>query len=362
MKICHIIPILTAGGAQTFLLDLIKEQSKKNQITLVIINKIDLSNDYNLKLYNKYLDLGIEIQCLGRKRKSLNVIKAYTKGFIFLLKNKYDFINTHLPFAHFFTSLLLFTSQKKRKSHIMTIHNAPERINILSKILNKKTPKIYCSKSSYELNKYPECKNAIVNNGITLEQSSSLALSKSEVFKMYEIPENSKIILLIGALRNQKNYPFLVDLVKSYFSKEKSIHFLVCGGYEEGEDYINTNKISNLHFIGKTEYINELLSYSEIYLSVSKFEGLPISLLEALRSNIKIVASPIIQHKDVIQDIPYCYIPERFVLDQFHNKIMESLNTTPTKETIQNSRKALIEEYDIRNCSKKYLEFYESLV
>ena len=59
MKIAHIIFCLSTGGAETMLIDIINQQSKDNEISLIVINKnysIDLVNkvNNNINIYNIY--------------------------------------------------------------------------------------------------------------------------------------------------------------------------------------------------------------------------------------------------------------------------------------------------------------------
>ena len=88
MKIAHIIFCLSTGGAETMLIDIINQQSKDNEISLIVINK-----NYSIDLVNK-VNNNINIYLINRQEGSLNPY-YYIKFNIILTKIKPDIIHCH---------------------------------------------------------------------------------------------------------------------------------------------------------------------------------------------------------------------------------------------------------------------------
>lgn len=102
------------------------------------------------------------------------------------------------------------------------------------------------------------------------------------------------VITTVGSFINAKGH---IDALKAVcLLKEKIdkkfVLLLVGGGYlkESYQQYIEENGIGEyVRFMGQIKNVREILIASDVYVMTSKFEGLPISLLEALHCGIPAV-------------------------------------------------------------------------
>ena len=127
-------------------------------------------------------------------------------------------MNTHLQLSHLFISLLGL-----RFKIVNTIHNAPEKTSLFTRILNNSTPKIYCSQSAKDLNKFKGY-STVINNGIEFEEPS--VTPKTDIYNKLKISCQSKLVISVGAVRPQKNYLFLLELIKQYFEGSWGFYLL----------------------------------------------------------------------------------------------------------------------------------------
>lgn len=363
MKICHFIPNLKAGGAQNFILNLIEEQIKSNEVVIVLLDRLDKGNDYAISLFNKIKKLGVTVYSLNRiPGKNLSILKSYNKAIRYFKGQSFDIINSHLPISHYFLSLIKWNLDIKV---VITVHNAPEKLSFFNWYLNIKTPRIYCSESAFKLNKRTKAETVVIDNGILLKKQVDSSAQRGVLLTELGLPENCKLVVLVGAIRIQKNYSFVVDLVKEYYLKT-DVHFVICGGYA-GDEYLSDlsrfSHVENLHFLGQYTKVPELLSIADLYLSTSLHEGLPIALLEALFSGIRCVISPIEQHVNVADSIPYVFIPKEMDLYQYQQEITRLLsNNSPSKDVVLKSRMKHIERYNVENTSLSYINFYNKFL
>jgi GalNAc-alpha-(1->4)-GalNAc-alpha-(1->3)-diNAcBac-PP-undecaprenol alpha-1,4-N-acetyl-D-galactosaminyltransferase len=108
---------------------------------------------------------------------------------------------------------------------------------------------------------------------------------------------NRKQIVMIGRLDSQKNQ---VVAIKA-FQKLSLFHPECCldiYGWALDKEYdsiiqgvMAANKNANIHFLGPTENVSEILSNAGVYLMTSDYEGMPNSLLEALASGVPCVST-----------------------------------------------------------------------
>jgi hypothetical protein len=361
MKICHFIHNLKSGGAQTFLSYLVIEQAKDNDITVLTLDRID--DDFSINLKDKVTKHGVNVIEIGRvPGNKVSLLKSLFLTRRFFIKNSFDIINTHLHLCHLFVSLI-----KSAQNHVMTIHNGPEDISKISLYLNKDTPKIFCSNSSYELNDYPKCKYSVIENGVPIVANTKNIKNndtRETILHTSSIPQDSKIVLCVGALRPQKNYKFLTKLVKEYFSNS-NVHFIVCGGYAGDKKFKNLSEyqsIKNIHFIGITNKIDNYLIIADLFLSCSLFEGLPISVLEAVFKGIPCVLSPIKPHIDIFSSVEGVMIPDKFEKKYFAEKINLSFKQDFKSKDLINNRLDFIKKYNIKRSSEEYLLFYKDIL
>ena len=65
---------------------------------------------------------------------------------------------------------------------------------------------------------------------------------------------------------------------------------------------VSTNKIRNVNLLGERKDVFKYLYSSDIFLSTSLYEGLPISILEAMSVGLPILASDVIGNCDTIEN------------------------------------------------------------
>ena len=271
-----------------------------------------------------------------------------------LHKLKADIVNSHGAFNHNYAALgTVFT----KSIHIPTIHSAPEKWNKLGYWLNNKKSMIFCSQSAFEINDYKNNNSVVIANGV--DKDLVVSNKKSDLRKEINISNDTKIIVGVGALREPKNYPFWVQLAK--ICTDTNVHFFVCGGHK-GQGFINPSifdGIDNLTWLGIRSDVPEIINEADCFLSCSSFEGMPIAVLEAFFSGIPCVLSPIPQHIAVAKNIIECYIPDKFEISDFKEKIIVACSSGKSHESIQKKREPFLENFSIKKTAMEYIDFYK---
>ena len=364
MRICHVIANLYAGGAQTFLVLLAIEQKKAgHEVSIVQIDKFNHSQ-FEIFLVSQLKEYQIPLFTLERKAgKNFSIIKS------FILLDKVmklcnpDIINTHLQFTHLIVGiyLKLIKLGTVKAKYIATIHNAPEVWNKQTMLVNKHTASIYCSQASLQTSVVRDCPKAVILNGI---KTPVVDDSADKIIAEYCADPAHKLILMVGKLSYQKNYPLAVAIAKHY--EQKNVSFLVCGILEETteRDLASFKTVSNMHYIGikVPAEIYSLMDRCDCFLNTSHYEGLPITVLEAFFIGTPCVLSPILPHNEIGLEMPDCYIPDSFLKNDFIEKIDEALNLDKAKKDIRSLREPVLKKYSISQTAASYVEFYKSIL
>lgn len=361
MKICHIIANLYAGGAQTFVVILAIEQKKLgHDVSIILIDAFNHST-FEKFLTNQLKENQIATYSLDRKPgKNFSVFKSFFKLHQYLKTLKPEVLNSHLQFTHLIVALYLKLFRQKNQL-IATIHNAPEVWNYQTLKTNLHTPSIYCSGASLATSVNRDCKKAVISNGI---KTPSTTTNISKIFTDFGIETNNKLILMVGKLSHQKNYPLAVEIAKHY--QNKGVSFLICGIKEEtaDADLASFETVNNIHYLGikVPQEIYALMHACDCFLNTSHYEGLPITLLEAFFVGTPCVLSDILPHHEIGDYMPACYIAEGFNSTSFIVKIDECLAQSLTKEEILEQREPALEPYKIEETAKNYLKFYKEIL
>jgi glycosyltransferase involved in cell wall biosynthesis len=361
MRICHIIANLYAGGAQTFVVLLAIEQKKLgNDVSVVLIDQFN-NSAFETFLTTQLKDNDIPVLSLERKPgKNFSILKSFIILNKIVKKLQPEIINTHLQFTHLIVALYLkvFKLGSIKATYIATIHNAPEEWNKQTQLTNKHTPSIYCSQASLQTSIVRDCPKVVIENGIKLPIVNN---SAHKIMQEYGVNPAHKLVLMVGKLSHQKNYPLAVAIAKHYESR--NVSFLICGILEEtsDQDLASFKTTNNIHYLGikVPGEIHSLMDRCDCFLNTSHFEGLPITVLEAFFIGTPCVLSPILPHREIGAEMPDCYIPSSFEKEAFVEKIDLAIARGTDKAEIKTLRNTHLEKYRIDRAALNYLKFYE---
>jgi glycosyltransferase involved in cell wall biosynthesis len=159
------------------------------------------------------------------------------------------------------------------------------------------------------------------------------------------------IIGSIGRLDYPKNYEFLISIFPKILKiKEKAICMIIGDGPERKklENLIkNLNLEDKVFLLGEIKNASQYLKGFDLFILPSRYEGLSITLIEALFAEIPIIASDVGGNKEIIdQENVYKLNDEKELLEKI-------LNSKP-------SDKSLKENFKIETTINNYLKVYLS--
>lgn len=136
-------------------------------------------------------------------------------------------------------------------------------------------------------------KIAVICNGVDVRRYGRGARARCEL----GLPEQARLLTVVGTLKEQKGHRFLIEAAAPIVARYPDLHILVVG---DGAlmDPLKAQAAAlglerHVHFLGSRDDVPSLLAASDYFVLPSLWEGLPMALVEAMASELPIVATEV---------------------------------------------------------------------
>lgn len=366
MKITYVITKGTWGGAQTHLYNLIADQIKRgNDISLIYGESGRLINDLEidfpqLKLYR--------IETLSNNLTLNNILGTLKKLRELLKRLDPDIVHLHSTVAG---TLGRIASIGLNTKIVFTVHGSSftpgvgekrERFaKMIEKMLLPLTDKlIFVSK--FDQNLWNDQikgfrgmhKGIVIYNGVADSKIKNINTSDN-------MHSNRLEICMAARFSPPKKQKLLIESIKENGLLDK-VHVTFLGSgelQEECEKVIGGN--STFSFVGSVSDVSEYYNKADVIALVTKFEGLPISLLEALPLGKPVIASNVGGISEIVSS------SNGFCVDNSSSKIAKAITQFIDKPELlknmgNNSRKIYENYFKISKMLEKTNEIYMEVI
>lgn len=293
-RVCILTTDSSWGGTEKMIYTLIQGLPKD----LFSISLVTLMGDGTLtQKVNSLCERAVNLQA----RSSMD-FRAILKLKKFLREGHFDILHTFLFHANILGRLLgksvkipvVISSQQsidgwRRKRHVLmdrwtsgfsdaiisVCHAAKKRLISVEKV---KPEKIYVVYNGLDISEVPQRKN------------------KDPEKEKFGISD-SLVIGMVGNFRGMKGHEIFIQAAQLLLKIRDDFHFLVVGDGKERKKYeleVHSNGLKNhFHFLGRIPNIYDALSLMDIFVLPSKWEGLPISILEAMAFKVPVIATAV---------------------------------------------------------------------
>ena len=348
MKVTHVVESF-GGGVYEFL-KLLTQNDNENIHTIIYSRRSEIPDDFIDDFKNANLiEINMQREINLRKdfKSAMDVLKLINE-------NSPEILHLHSSKAGLYGRVIKRGLNKK----IPIIYN-PHGLSFLQTDISNKKRHIYkfvekmlaiystnkivgVSEQEYrEISKHISKKKAVkINNGV--KKNKSIIKDKKYDF------------VTVGRICEQKN-PYLFNQFAQLFPNKK---FLWIG---EGDlrHILSSDNIDITGWIKDKDKLNDLLKSSKIYLQLSLWEGLPISLLEAMSIGLPCIVTDCIGLTEVVENAENGKIIE-YSLENVENVVAE-INAYYDKYSF-NSKNAIDTIYSVNNMVKQYQDLYFNLI
>lgn len=348
-KILHIVESF-GSGVFSFLVDLINRTDKEFDIVIAHGIRSETPKNYKeyfhknvkfieVKNFTRNISLTKDLKAFFEIRK---IIKEVSPDIIHLHSSKAGFLGRFasngkkyktLYNPHGFSFLMQNCSHFKRKVYWLI-----EKIGAL-----RKCTIVGCSKGEYEEALKLTSNSICINNGIDLEKIDK----EIKNLPKKEIDFNNLKICTVGRIGYQKN-PKLFNKIAESFT---NIKFTWIGDGELKDELKSTN-IEVTGWIERKDVL-KMLNDNDVFILTSLWEGLPISLLEAMYMKKLCIVTDCIGSKDVINN------NNGFIIkNNNYKQIIEGLKDDIYIKITNTAKEEVINKYNIIKETNDYRKVY----
>lgn len=365
MRIVHIIPSLSRGGAERFVVDLCNELAniKDTEIYLISLKDNAVQDSFVSEISDR-----VTYTSFGKKAGfDPKVLLQVTR---WISKVKPDVVNTHTSSFEYLNINVFFNFPSGVKA-FHTVHNraAQECPNsVLKKIRGHyyKTGKVVPITISLDgkatFKDYYDLTNdhLIVNGRPELHVTPELP----EVKRNYPVSNSEYLLLNVGRVVEAKNQAMLVRSVQTFNRQvaDKKCRLLIIGDLRE-QNVVNELKAlikedPFIELIGARENVVDYLSIADAFCLSSHYEGMPISLIEALSLGCIPICTPVGGIKEMLTDKVNGFLSNDTTGAAYLEAIM-NFHLSDNKEHIKdNCVQTFARNYHIRSTAENYYNLY----
>ena len=366
----HIITSLGYGGAEKVCIDLCNALSEHNEHQVYLISLFDhtpaqrplssLSETVIFKSVGK--KTGLDLSVIFKLDKLLREIQP-------------DVVHTHLTGLFFSIRFILRNNNRKRIPFIHTLHNPAERdvhpvFNLFHKYLFRKKlakPVALSEEIRQTVIAYFKVDTvAVINNGIPFPQLSSKYGTVVQEIESYKLNAQTKVFINLARIHPQKNQEMLIKVFNKL--NDNNVILLILGTCAVKDkillDQLQARAKPHIHILGKKDNPIDYLAQADAFCLSSHYEGLPISLLEALSLRKIPICTPVGGIPSVISDGSNGLLSASNSEEDYYNKILHFLNMSPASVTEMQELgyKSFKANFTMAACADAYIKLYKNLL
>jgi glycosyltransferase involved in cell wall biosynthesis len=306
-RVLHLVSSNGLFGAEKVLLDIARFNNQNG--TDVIVGAIKNSHNPHTEVVSEAERLGLEtaiFESNGRMDpETMLQIKKYIR------ENRIDIVHTHNYKSDMLGFLATRFTDAKWIATNHVWHGTDKKLRFYEKldsfILRFVDKVIAVSdeiKDDLVKKGIREDKIERIYNGIDTSAVSGLRLAVcgknsngngQQLRKKLGIAKNDIVVTTVGRLSPEKGYAVFLKAAEKIIKKRNSTKFLIVGDgplFKSHKSQVTSHKLQDyVKFLGIRNDIAEILSVTDIYVNASYIEGMPITILEAMRAGLPVVAT-----------------------------------------------------------------------
>lgn len=315
----------------------------------------------------------------SRSPYSFSNVKAYFALKKVIDNGDYDAVHCHTPMGAVVTRLAAKRMRKKGLKVIYTAHgfhfyNGASKKNWLlfytvEKYLSKYTDAlITINEEDYNCASNGNFKAGKIYKihgvGVDVDKFTPLATNeKAKLRKSFGFSENDFLIIYPADFCYRKNQAMLLKAFARVSKKYPNARLLLCGLDTESDELkslaASLGAGSGVSFLGYRRDINELVGMSDVSVSSSRQEGLPVNIIEAMAMGNAVVATNVRGNNDLVKDGENGFLVESDNSEQMSQRLIQLIENRELLEKFGNKGYSEVKKYSVENVNRELKEIYK---
>ena len=364
MKILHVLQFLGIGGLERIVLSLaLTQQQMGHKVSLYVY-------DYEQTWVPYFRDQGLEVIVAVKPKKSGYDHHLWSK--LKSIAQDYDIVHTHDLNPLMYYGPVRLMDGLTRKNYPMLIHtthgldhitNNPKTL-LFEKIVGRFVDKMICVSPKVEqfyLQQIGLKPNRVrqIDNGVSTFQGTISSQMREDAKKIicekHHLDIERPLLISIARVVPLKDQAFLMSCLQNH----PRIQLLIVGPIdEEYHAQLKTLACKHIVLAGPQSEVQLYNMASDIYLSASTHEGIPVAVLEAMALETPCLVSDISGHLVLNTHSKSVETFKRGDTADFLSKLESMLGQDLSKLTSR-ARQTVEEHYSLKAMTQKYQEAYQ---
>jgi glycosyltransferase involved in cell wall biosynthesis len=205
----------------------------------------------------------------------------------------------------------------------------------------------------------------VVYNGLNVSEVPQHKNNHSEKEKIGI--SNGPVIGMVGNFRGMKGHDIFIQAAQFLLKIRDDFHFLIVGDGKDRKKYeleVHSSGLKNhFHFLGRIANVYNALNLMDIFVLPSKWEGLPICILEAMVSKIPVIATDVGGIPEIVRkDQTGVLIPpnDPIALKDAVLKLLES--SSFSQELVKRAHQEILQKFNQERMVRETVAVYEEFL
>lgn len=355
-KILYFITTSEWGGASRYVYNLCRFEKEKG-------NKVYLAVGSRGKLSDKIEELGIQVFIINSVKRNIdpiNDLKSILRIRRLIKILKPDIIHLNSSKAGVIGRVACQGIRNRKTKVVFTVHGwaftdgVPSRLkkslfNYIEKKVSGLTDLFICV-SNYDKfigkrNRVltPENNAVVIHNGAVAPQITAINYSSHFPIRLVMIARFSK----------QKDQESLIRAASTLPRDSYHLTFVGAGEtLEHNKEIVSKLQLDkNIEFVGFKENVDKFLINNDVFILSTHYEGLPISIIEAMSYGLPVIASNVGGNDELVENNVNGYLVNSiYEMNLAIRKLIN--NPSEVKRLGLNSQKKYMSEFTLNRCMK----------
>lgn len=363
MKILEIIPQLSQGGAERFVIDLCNEMSKEHEVILVVLHNVD-----NHGFFRKELSERVRLISMN-KRMGMDW-RLFFRLARLIRKEKPDAVHTHLRSIVY--SFLAYILPSKIK-FIHTIHSDAEKeagkgiskwCRKFAFDLKRVHPVTISEESQRSFEKFYHLPSTLIYNGRPGYNFNTDISTVQLELKKIKTNQDAKIIVNVARIDPAKNQLALAKAVDNLNKQGYTVELAIIGSKADKQIVNDIEALNSpyVHLLDVRTNPRDYMRAADAFCLSSIYEGMPITLIECFSVGTIPLCTPVGGIINMIQDGKNGLLAKGSKQENIEEVIKRILHYMPQEiERLKRNSAESFKHFDMTNCSQLYCKLISDL-
>lgn len=363
MTIVEFIPQLGVGGAERFTVDLCNELAKQNEVYLLVSHDLTRQDYYTKEISDK-------VHVMSFKKRSGIDYRLFFKVYKTIKTIKPEIVHSHLT-SVVYVALCCILYRTPKYFH--TVHNSAKeegdgkigrlfrRFLFKARLIN---PITISNESKRSFVEYYGLDAPVIWNGRDVPSIINVSEGVKREVNACKLTKDTKVIVQLAHVGYQKHQDVMARVVCRLVEEGFDIVVLMIGTHDEQRmvDYIRELSCERIHLLGVKANPLEYLAESDAFGLTSSYEGLPISLIEAMGVGVIPICTPVGGIIDVIKDGENGFLSSSIQDEDYYIALKRYLMLSPREDSIMRAKvRKSYKAYTMRACAMNYLKIFKNV-